>query len=163
MPTFSLIAALDENGVIGYRGALPWRLPEDLKRFKRLTLDKTVLMGRKTWESLGRPLPQRDNWVITRNAGFIAPGARVFAGLDVALAAAEPGQELMVIGGAEIYRQTLDVAARLVLTRVHAQVEGDTWFPEFDAAEFRQIERSDHPADERHAHAYSFMVLERAG
>jgi dihydrofolate reductase len=118
-------------------------------------------MGRKTWESLGRPLPQRDNWVITRNAAFDAPGARVFVALDCALAAATPGQELMVIGGAEIYRQTLPLAQRLYLTRVHARVQGDTWFPAFDADDFHEVERIDHPADARHEHAYSFLTLQR--
>ena len=161
MPMLSLIAALDDQNLIGRDGDLPWRLPEDLKHFKRLTLGKTVLMGRKTWQSLGRPLPQRENWVISRQADFEAPGARVFASVDQAMAEAEPAQELMVIGGAEIYRQTLSRAQRLYLTRVHARLEGDTWFPDFDIADFREIERVDHPADERHAHAYSFLSLER--
>ena len=115
----SLIVACDDNRLIGRDGDLPWRLPNDLRHFKALTLGKTVLMGRKTWVSLGRPLPQRENWVLTREAGFDAPGARVFTTLQEALAAHTAG-ELMVIGGADLYRQTLPLAQRLYLTRVHA-------------------------------------------
>jgi dihydrofolate reductase len=154
-----LIAAVADNGVIGRAGALPWRLPEDLKRFRRLTLGKTVLMGRKTWDSLGKPLDGRANWVLTRDAGFAAPGATVFADLDQALAAAEG--ELMVIGGAELYRQTLPRARRLELTQVHARVEGDTYFPAYASADWRETAREEHPADQRHAHSYSFVTLER--
>lgn len=157
----SLIVACDDNRLIGRDGDLPWRLPNDLKHFKALTLGKTVLMGRKTWVSLGRPLPQRENWVLTREARFDAPGARVFTTLQEALAA-HTGGELMVIGGAELYRQTLPLAQRLYLTRVHAALQGDTWFPAFDAAQFREVSREDHPADERHPYPYSFLTLERA-
>ena len=156
----SLIVACDENRLIGRGGGLPWRLPNDLKHFKALTLGKTVLMGRKTWDSLGRPLPQRDNWVLTRDAAFAAPGARVFTALDQALAA-HPAGELMVIGGAELYRQTLPQAQRLYLTRVHTREQGDTWFPAYDTARFHETAREDHPADERHAYPYSFVTLER--
>lgn len=157
----SLIVACDENRLIGRAGDLPWRLPNDLKHFKALTLGKTILMGRKTWDSLGRPLPQRDNWVLTRDATFAAPGCRAFGTLQAALAAHASG-ELMVIGGAELYRQTLPHAQRLYLTRVHAQEQGDTWFPDFDLAQFREISREDHPADDRHVYPYSFLILERA-
>ena len=158
--SISLIVACDDHRLIGRDGALPWRLPNDLKHFKALTLGKTVLMGRKTWDSLGRPLPQRNNWVLTRDAAFCADGARAFGTLPQALAAHREG-ELMVIGGAELYRQTLPLAQRLYLTRVHASVEGDTWFPDFDATQFVETAREDHPADERHAFAYSFVTLER--
>jgi dihydrofolate reductase len=156
----SLIVAMDEQRLIGRAGALPWRLPEDLKHFKRLTLGKTVLMGRKTWDSLGRPLPQRENWVLTRDAGFQAEGARAFASLDAALAA-HPAGELMVIGGAELYRQTLAHAQRLYLTEVHATLEGDTWFPDFDRTQWIERVRERHEADERHAYVYSFVTLDR--
>ncbi len=155
-----LVAAIANNGVIGRDGGLPWRLPEDLKHFRALTLGKTVLMGRRTWNSLGKPLTGRDNWVLTRDAAFEAPGARTFATLDAALAAHEHG-ELMVIGGAELYRQTLPLAARLELTRVDAEVEGDTLFPEIDNGVWREIARVDHPADERHAYPYRFVTLMR--
>lgn len=158
-----IVAALDENNLIGKNGDLPWRLPADLQHFKRLTLGKTVLMGRKTWQSLGRPLPQRENWVITRDAGFEAPGATVFPSLDAAVAAGEDLDTIMVIGGAELYRQTVERADVLHLTRVQARVEGgDTWFPPIPPS-FVETTREPHAADERHAHAYSFITLERRG
>ncbi|TXI90884.1 MAG: dihydrofolate reductase [Cupriavidus sp.] len=158
--SISLIVACDENRLIGRNGDLPWRLPNDLKHFKSLTVGKTILMGRKTWDSLGRPLPQRENWVLSRDAAFAPEGARVFATLEEAMSAHAEG-ELMVIGGAEIYRQALPHARRLYLTQVHAREQGDTWFPDFSNAGFREIRREDHPADDRHAYAYSFLILER--
>jgi dihydrofolate reductase len=157
----SIVVAMDEGGIIGRNGTLPWRLPEDLRHFRRLTLGKTVLMGRKTWESLGKPLEGRRNWVLSRDPAFHPPGAEVFASLDQALAAHREG-ELVVIGGAEIYRQALPLADTLYLTRVHARVEGDTRFPEWPVEQFRQTARVDRPADERHAHAFSFITLQRA-
>ncbi|WP_293388880.1 dihydrofolate reductase [Nevskia sp.] len=156
----TLIAALAQNRVIGRDGDLPWRLPDDLKRFKRLTVGKTVLMGRKTWVSLGRPLPDRDNWVLTRDAAFKPTGATVFASLDQALNAGQ-GRELVVIGGAELYRQTLPLATRLELTEVLAEVDGDTLFPAIDLAQWQTITSEAHPADERHAHAFRFVSLQR--
>lgn len=160
MPSISLVVAMDEAGVIGRAGALPWRLPEDLKHFRRLTLGKTVLMGRKTWDSLGKPLDGRRNWVLSRDASFRPAGAQVFATLDAALAAHRDG-ELVVIGGAELYRQVLPLARTIHLTRVHAHVEGDTVFPPWPPGDFRQTGVVTHPADARHAHAYSFVTLER--
>jgi len=157
----SLIAALDRNRVIGRDGDLPWRLPDDLRHFKRLTLGKTVLMGRKTWDSLGRPLPERANWVISRDPGFRAEGARVFQSLDEALRAHDAAQELMVIGGAQLYRQLLSQADRLYLTEVDAQVDGDAQFPPFDRALWREISREAHAADERHAYPFAFVTLDR--
>lgn len=163
MARLVLIAALDDNGLIGRAGDLPWRLPADLQHFKRLTLGKTVLMGRKTWVSLGRPLPQRDNWVISRDPDFRAEGARVFGSLEAALAAAAGVDEIVVIGGAELYRQTIAQAQRLELTRVRARVEGgDTWFPPIPA-DFVETASEAHEADERHAYAYRFTTLERRG
>jgi dihydrofolate reductase len=159
--TISLVVAMDETGVIGRDGALPWRLPEDLRHFRRLTLGKTVLMGRKTWDSLGKPLDGRRNWVLTRNPGFRPAGCEVFATLDAALAAHREG-ELVVIGGAELYRQALPLADTLHVTRVHARVPGDTKFPDWAPDDFRQTRIEHHPADDRHAHAYSFVTLERA-
>ena len=151
---------MDEDGLIGRDNALPWRLPEDLKFFRRITLGKTVLMGRRTWDSLGKPLEQRQNWVLSRDPAFKPEGARVFANLEGALAAHEDG-ELMVIGGAELFRQALPLAQRIYLTRVHARLEGDVRFPAFDAGAFRQTSREDRPADARHAYPYSFITLER--
>ena len=160
MPRISLVVAMDENGIIGRDGALPWRLPEDLRHFRRLTLGKTVLMGRRTWESLGKPLEGRRNWVLSRDPAFRPAGAEVFASLEQALAAHGEG-ELVVIGGADLYRQALPLARTLHLTRVHARVEGDRRFPPWREADFRQTEVVNHPADARHAHAYSFVTLER--
>ena len=156
----TLIAALSQNRVIGRDGDLPWRLPDDLKRFKRLTVGKTVLMGRKTWVSLGRPLPDRDNWVLSRDPSFKPAGATVFGTLDQALNAAQH-RELLVIGGAELYRQTLALASRLELTEVLADVQGDTWFPAIDAAEWRETASEAHAADERHALPFRFTTLDR--
>jgi dihydrofolate reductase len=159
--SISLMVAMDENRLIGNAGQLPWRLPNDLKHFKALTLNKTVLMGRKTWDSLGRPLPQRDNWVLTRDKDFSASGARVFHDVTAALAAHAVG-ELMAIGGAELYRLVLPLAQRIYLTQVHARVQGDTWFPPLQDADWIETARETHAADERHAHAYSFVTLQRA-
>ncbi len=160
-----LIAAYDENGVIGRDGDLPWRLPEDLKRFRRLTLGHTILMGRRTWDSLGKPLEGRDNWVLSRDAAFMPVGARVFRTLDAALAMhseEKPDEDLMVIGGAEIYRQALPHADRLELTRVKATVDGgDAHFPPIESAEWVETVEAEHPADARHAHAFSFVTLVR--
>lgn len=146
--------------MIGRDGGLPWRLPEDLKHFRRLTMGNTVLMGRKTFDSLGKPLEGRANWVLTRDPAYAPAGAKVFHTLDAALAAPPQG-ELLVIGGAELYRQTLPYARRLELTRVHANADGDTHFPAYDPAQWREVARQDRAADERHAHAYSFLTLER--
>ncbi len=151
---------MDEGRLIGAGGKLPWRLPDDLQHFRALTLGKAVLMGRKTWDSLGRPLSGRENWVLTRDPAFKPDGARVFRALDDVLEAARH-RELMVIGGAELYAQILPQADRIYLTRVHAKLSGDTWFPEFEPADWREIEREDHVADARHAHAYSFVTLDR--
>lgn len=156
----TLIAALAANRVIGRDGDLPWRLPDDLKRFKRLTVGKTVLMGRKTWDSLGRPLPDRANWVLSREASFKPAGATVFASLDQALNAGQ-GRELVVIGGAELYRQTLPIATRLELTEVQAEVDGDTWFPEVDPAAWIETASEAHTADARHALPFRFVTLDR--
>ncbi|NGY04644.1 dihydrofolate reductase [Solimonas terrae] len=161
MRSLSLVVAMDENRLIGRANGLPWRLPDDMKQFKRVTLGHTVLMGRKTWDSLGRALPERDNWVLTRDRGFVADGARVFHDLDAALAAHDEG-ELMVIGGAELYRQALPQAQRIHLTEVQARIaDGDAWFPDFDRAQFRETYSEPHAADARHAHPFRFVTLER--
>ncbi|MES2884289.1 MAG: dihydrofolate reductase [Pseudomonadota bacterium] len=157
----NLIVAHDENHLIGRDGDLPWRLPNDLKHFKALTLGQTVLMGRKTWESLPRrPLPGRDNRVLTRSADYAAEGAAVFTDLAVALAAPAQG-ELFVIGGAALYRLCLPLATRLYITEVQTSGDGDTHFPPYSRADYREIARERHPADATHAVAYSFVTLER--
>jgi dihydrofolate reductase len=155
-----LIAALDRNRAIGRGNALPWHLPDDLKRFKALTLGKPVLMGRKTAESLGRALPKRRNLVLTRSGQVPFDGMEVVSTLDEAraLVDADAAAELCVIGGAEIYAFTLPFAARLHLTHVDTAVdEADTFFPMFDVAHWRADGCEAHAADERHAFAFEFV------
>ena len=156
-----LIAALDRNGLIGRDNDLPWRLPADLGHFKRHTLGKPILMGRRTWESLGKPLPGRHNIVVTRDPGYRAEGATVVDSLDAALAAAGEAEEVMVIGGAAFYRAMLPRADRLLLTRIDAAFDGDTWFPEIDPDAWRETEREAHAPDERNPYPYAFVTLER--
>ena len=155
-----LVAALDAERVIGRDGGMPWHLPDDLRRFRALTRGHTVLMGRRTYESLGRPLPERVNRVLTRDPAFRAPGIEVVHDLQAALAPTPDG-ELYVIGGAELYRQTLPAADTLELTLIDARIGGDTYFPPFDARDWREVERLDHPADARHAQAFAFVRLQR--
>lgn len=161
MTQVSIIVATDDRGGIGRAGALPWHLPEDLQRFKRITLGKPVVMGRRTWESIGRPLPGRHNIVISRQPGLAAPGATLVGSLDEALRAAGDVPEVCVIGGAEIYRLALPLAREIHLTRVHALLAADTFFPTLDPAEWEEIGREDRPADARHAYPYSFVKLVR--
>jgi dihydrofolate reductase len=155
------MVAMARNGVIGQGNQLPWHLPEDLKRFKALTLGKPVLMGRRTFESIGRPLPLRTNLVLTRNPEFCPPGVQSVPSLDEALSLAEGAAELVVIGGAQVYRAALPVARRIYLTRVEADVPGDTCFPALDLGAWRQLEHATRPADARHAYALTFETLER--
>ncbi len=160
----TLLVAAAENNVIGLHGQLPWRLPADLRWFKRHTLGHPVLMGRKTWDSLGRPLPGRANLVVSRQAELTLPGAHVFTDVAAALAYArqlDGGEEVFGIGGGELYRLLLPIADRVLLTRVQATVAGDTFFPELREAEWREESRELHPADERHAYAFSFLDLRR--
>jgi len=159
-PLVSLIVAMAQNGVIGRDNALPWRLPADLKRFRAFTLGKTLLMGRKTFESIGRPLPGRESLVLTRDRRWLAPGVMVVHSVEEALAQAG-GDELVTIGGAQIYRLVLPFARRIYLTHVHADVPGDTFFPDFDATQWDDVECRVHPADEEHAYPVTFVTLER--
>lgn len=159
----ALIAAVAENGVIGARGALPWRLPDELAHFRRTTLGKPVLMGRRTFVSLGRPLPGRANVVLSRDPAFAAPGCEVARDLASALALHAAAAEQIVIGGAALYVEALPRAARIYLTRIHARPEGDVHFPALDPAEWRESTLEEHAADERHAHAYTVLLLERRG
>lgn len=163
----ALIVAAASNGVIGRNNQLPWYLPNDLKYFKRVTLGKPVVMGRKTFESIGKPLPGRTNIVITRQREWNFEGVKVVNNLEQALALAESvatidaAEELMVIGGAEIYRAAFESADRLYLTRVHAEVEGDAFFPEVRDTEWRQLAREDFVAEGPNPYDYSCLVLER--
>jgi dihydrofolate reductase len=159
----SIIAAMADNGVIGRDGHLPWHLKADLQRFKRLTMGHTIIMGRKTWESIGRPLPGRRMVVITRQSGYQADGVQVAGCLDdaLALARAAGDEEAFIIGGAEIYRLALPLADRLYLTRVLVPVDGDTTFPEFDASRWRLVESEQHPADDANEFPVCFECYER--
>jgi len=164
MMKLSLLAAVSENRVIGRAGELPWRLPDELAYVKRTTLGHTLVMGRKTYESIGRPLPGRTSIVITRNSDYAPhPDVVVVSDLDAALAAArERGEsEVFVFGGEAVYALALPRADRLYLTRVQAEVEGDAFFPELDESEWTLREEEHHPADERHAFAFTFQVLDR--
>jgi len=158
----TLIAALADNGVIGRKGALPWHLPDDLKRFKSLTLGKPVLMGRRTFESIGRPLPERRNLVLSRRPLGPTAGVEFVTSLDAAYALARDAPELCVIGGAALFAQALSAAARLQLTWVHGEIAGDVYFPLRDFTGWRELERTEHAQDARHAYAMSFVTLERA-
>jgi dihydrofolate reductase len=159
----SIIAALADNGVIGRDGALPWHLPDDLRRFKSLTMGRPVLMGRRTFASIGHALPGRRNLVATRSPQLLPAGVDAVADLPAALKICGPVPELCVIGGADIYRQALPLATHLELTRVHARIEGDVYFPAFDAARWREVARIEHPADDRHAWPMTYQTLERIG
>ena len=163
MPRVTLIVAMTDDGVIGIDGQLPWRLPEDLRRFKAATLGKPVVMGRKTFESIGRPLPQRHNIVLTRQVGFSArdPAVTVVSTLEAALQAAGDVPEVMIIGGAEIYQLALPLAQRIILTRVHANVQGDTHFSPLDPKAWRVASSESYAADEKHAYSMTFEDLER--
>ncbi len=157
----SLIVAVAENHVIGRAGGLPWRLREDLRRFKALTIGKPVIMGRKTFESIGRPLPERQNIVMTRSREFMAQGCFIAGTPDEALAVAGAVAEIMVIGGADIYREFLPLAGRIYLTRVHADIAGDARMPDLDPSAWIETSREFVPADEDNEHAFSFITLER--
>jgi dihydrofolate reductase len=157
----SLVVAMAANRVIGRDGTLPWSLPADLKNFKRVTLNKAIIMGRKTWESLpARPLPDRHNIILTRRVDFRANGGTVVRGLDEAFDHALGSDEVMVIGGEEIYRLALPRADRIYLTEVLGSFEGDARFPDLGPADWREVSREDHEAVGEHP-AYSFLVLER--
>jgi dihydrofolate reductase len=161
MAMISLIVAASTNNVIGVQGELPWRLSDDLKRFKRLTMGKPIVMGRRTWQSIGRPLPGRRNIVLTRQDGFAATGCEVVASPAAALTAAGDAEEIMIIGGSQIYDLFLPKAARLYLTRVHADIDGDAFFPELDAAEWQLIASEAHAADDANDFAFEFRTYER--
>jgi len=150
-----------ENRVIGRGNRLPWHLPADLAHFKRLTLDKPIVMGRRTWESLPGLLPRRRHIVVTTDGGYRAEGALVVPSPEAALEAVTGELELMVVGGARLYRAMLPWARRLYLTLVHATLEGDTLFPEWEPGCWQETAREEHPCDERNPYALSFLTLER--
>ena len=160
-PRLTVVAAVAENGVIGRANALPWRLPADLAHFRQLTLDKTIVMGRKTWESLPGLLPRRRHLVLTRDAGYRADGCRVLFSLEEAIADSAGESELMIVGGASVYAQAMPLASRLCLTIVHAPAEGDAHFPHWDAAAWQEVERVWRARDERNPFDMSFIELRR--
>ena len=167
MTRITLVAALARNRVIGRDNTLPWRLPEDLRRFKALTLGHPVIMGRKTFESiraaLGRPLPGRLNIIVTRTPDYAVPECIVAVTPEAAIAAAAPASEAFVIGGAEIYRAALPIAHRLHLTEIDADFEGDAWFPDLPPGAWRETSRESCPPSGEFAHGYAFVVYERSG
>jgi dihydrofolate reductase len=162
-PSISLIVAVAENDVIGRRGELPWRLSADLRRFKELTMGHAIIMGRKTFESIGRPLPGRRMIVVTRQADYRAEGADVVGGLEEAYrAAGSRGEsEAFVIGGAEVFAQAKPQAERVYLTRVHATVDGDAFFPPLDSNQWRLVSSEPHAADAKNEYSYTFEIYER--
>ncbi|MCP5196213.1 MAG: type 3 dihydrofolate reductase [Gammaproteobacteria bacterium] len=159
-PTLTLIAALSHNRVIGRDNRLPWRLPADLRFFKQTTMGKPLLMGRRTWESIGQPLPGRRMIVLSRDSAYHAPGCVVVRSLDKALELAGVVPEIIVIGGASLYAQTLPLAKRLYLTLVEAEISGDTWFPEWDRQNWQLTWEEAYPADAHHAWPYRFQRWE---
>jgi dihydrofolate reductase len=163
-PVIALIVAVAENGVIGRDGKLPWRIPEDMKWFRERTAGRPLIMGRKTWESFPkRPLPGRTNIVITRDASYKAEGAVVVTSLPAALDVAygEAPEEIMVIGGAEIYRAALPLVRRIYLTSVHGEIEGDTLFPPIDRADWHETIVGVYPSSAERPIGYSFVILDK--
>ena len=156
----AIISATSENNVIGKDNDLPWYLPADLAHFKNLTSGKYIVMGRKTYESVGRPLPNRTNIVVSRNPDFIAAGCETVSSLSDAIKKTG-GKDLFVCGGSEIYKQALEVADIMYLTRIHAVVEGDTYFPDFDDSLWTIVERKDFLPDEKNKYSYSFITYKR--
>ncbi len=159
VPRIYLVAAVARNGVIGAHGKLPWHLPEDLKRFRQLTLNHPVIMGRRTWESLGKPLAGRENIVVSRKAGFAAPGANVAASMAGAIALCAGEAVAFVIGGAEIYAAALPLADGLVLTEIDRDYEGDTHFPAWDRRAWRATQKETHTSTE--GVRFAFVLYEK--
>ncbi len=165
-PRISIIVAAAANQAIGKDNQLLWHLPNDLRFFKKTTSGHPIIMGRKTYESVGKPLPNRRNIIISRQPEYNATGVETVHSLDEAITLAgqtpEELTDIFIVGGAEIYRAALPITDRIYLTRVHANLLADTYFPQFDSSEWKLISREDHPADEKHAYSYSFLVYDRA-
>lgn len=157
----SILAAKATNNTIGENNQLIWRLPADLKHFRELTTGETVIMGRKTFESIGKALPERNNIIITRQPGYQAPGCEVVHSLEEAIQASAQEENVFIIGGGEIYRQALDLAGTLYITEVHETFAGDTVFPEIDKGTWAETFREDHLADEKNPYDYSFVTYQR--
>ena len=161
LANLSIIAALADNRVIGSNNALPWHLPADLAHFKRLTMGKPIIMGRRTWESLPGLLPHRTHVIVTRDHDYHAEGGHVVHTLDQALEFAGDAHEMMVVGGANLYAQTLPIATRMYLTQVHLCADGDVRFPDYPDADWEEIAREPHLADQRNQYDYTFVSLSR--
>ena len=166
--TLAMIVARSRNGAIGKDGGLPWKLSDDLKLFKQTTLGKPVIMGRKTWESLPRkPLPDRQNIVLTRRWDYAAPGARVYSNINAAIAAGraiaskENVDELFIIGGQSLFERAMLLADRLYITEVDTEIDGDVFFPEDELHKFEEVRSTSYPADERNEYGFTYRVLER--
>lgn len=158
----SLIVAMDDNNLIGRDNDLPWRIPADLAYFKKTTFGHPVLMGRKTFDSIGKPLPGRENIVLTRNEQFSPEGVTIIHSLDeMLLTKTYADQNLFIIGGAEIFKECLHIADRLYITKIHDTFEGDTYFPEFDEETYRIIYREKGPKDKKNPYDYEFLILEK--
>ena len=157
----SLIAAMDQNRLIGQGNRLPWRLPADMKHFRKLTLGKPLVMGRRTFESIGKPLAKRTNIILTRDRNFRASGCIVTHSVDEALRKANDCEELMIIGGHSVYEQFLDCAGRFYLTQIHECFEGDVYFPEFELSRWREVKRVKRESDNDNPHSYDFVFLHR--
>lgn len=160
-PRITLIAAMANNRVIGINNTLPWDLPADMKHFRAQTMGKPILMGRKTYDSIGRPLPGRHNIVVTRDAALQIEGCTVVQSIDAAIEAAGAVEEVMVMGGASFYEQLLPRAERLVLTLIDLDIEGDAWFPALEGREWRELKREEHQPDEKNRWAYTFIEFEK--
>jgi dihydrofolate reductase len=157
----SIIVAMDRNRVIGKGDTLPWHISEDLKYFKRITMGKPIVMGRKTHESIGRPLPGRENIILTRDKNYQSDGCTVLHGVEEIFEHCKDSEEVMITGGSEIYKHIFEKVSRLYLTEVHAEVTGDTFFPEYDRSEWKEVSREDYKADEKNEFDYSFLMLEK--
>jgi dihydrofolate reductase len=161
MTIISGVVAIAENRVMGKNNQLPWHLPADLRHFKNVTMGKPILMGRKTYESIGKPLPGRCNVIITSDETYHAPGCVVATCIDNAFAAVSDSEEICIIGGAGLFQQTLPQIQCLYLTIIHHPFDGDTFFPELDWSEWKEIQREDHQPDDSNRYAYSFLTLLR--
>lgn len=159
----SLIVAMSNNRAIGIEGRLPWRLSADLRRFKRLTMGHAIIMGRKTFESIGRVLPGRRSIVLSRQSNFAHEGVDVVGDLKGAIAQCQGETEVFIIGGAAVYETALPGADRLYVTQVDCHIDGDVYFPPFDESHWKVVEESEHMADDKNEYAYSFRVLDRKG
>ena len=153
---------MDRNRVIGKGDALPWHISEDLKYFRKITMGKPIVMGRKTHESIGRPLPGRENIILTRDTSYKAEGCTVLHSMEEIFQYCKDVEEVMITGGAEIYKLAFEQVSHLYLTEVYTEIEGDTFFPEFDRCEWKEVSREDHKADEKNEFDYSFVLLEKS-